>query len=269
VPDTAIDARVRRTRTAIREAVQELAEERGFAALTIAGIARRAGIHRATFYAHYPDTAAVVRDAITRMLEDLRARQEVPTPAGLARFEPERPHPNAVRWFEHVQDNARFYRAILVEDTLAGFAGDLERAIRGYALKRLAAWPAPLAPPMPEAAVLAASSAMNLGLVRWWLEQGCTPEPAAMAVHQQRLMARGILAAIGLAPEEEAPPERDRIDRHPPRHGRNDGDGPQRSNLGGSGSHTNSGARARGQGAGPCAVQARSRGRSLDGRRTR
>lgn len=69
---------------------------------------------------------------------------------------------------------------------------------------------------MPLAATLAAYSAMNLGLVRWWLEQGCTPEPAAMAVHQQRLMARGILAAIGLAPDAEAPPARHPSDRPPP-----------------------------------------------------
>ena len=200
-----MDTRVLRTRTAIREALLTLAEEEGFAAVTVAAIARRAGINRATFYAYYPDKAAVIRGSIAHMLEDLRARQDLPTPARLTAFDPDRPHPNSVRWFEHVRANARLYRAILTGDALAGFAGDLERAIRGYAMKQLALWPEPLAPPVPVAAVLAASSAMNLGLVRWWLEQGCSPEPAAMAVHQQRLMARGILAAIGLPPPRDGP----------------------------------------------------------------
>jgi AcrR family transcriptional regulator len=50
-----IDPRVRRTRQSIEQAFVELVRERGFQAISVQDIAGRAGINRATFYAHFPD----------------------------------------------------------------------------------------------------------------------------------------------------------------------------------------------------------------------
>src|SRR5512142_1370901 len=49
------DLRVQRTRKLIVEALIELTIEKGFAAVTVQDIVKRAGINRATFYRHYQD----------------------------------------------------------------------------------------------------------------------------------------------------------------------------------------------------------------------
>jgi AcrR family transcriptional regulator len=62
-----IDPRVRRTRGLLATAFAELIKERGFAAITVQDIAERAGINRATFYAHYDDKF-VLFDQLVRNL---------------------------------------------------------------------------------------------------------------------------------------------------------------------------------------------------------
>jgi len=199
-PESRIDPRVDRSRQAIWHASMELSREKGFATVTVAEIARRAGINRSTFYAHFPDKEAVIRDELARMKRDLRARQEVPTPASMSAFEPDTPHPNAVRWFEHVGDNADFYGAVLVSGELAEFEREIEAQIRSYAAARLRAWPGTLTPEIPLDALIAASTALNIELVRWWLEQNPRPSPQAATVIQQKLMARGIIPLLGIGP---------------------------------------------------------------------
>ena len=50
-----LDPRVKRTRQNIEQAFMELVKERGFPAVNVRDITDRAGINRATFYAHFPD----------------------------------------------------------------------------------------------------------------------------------------------------------------------------------------------------------------------
>lgn len=50
-----LDPRVRRTRQMIEQAFSELISEKGFLSLSVQDITEKAGINRATFYAHFPD----------------------------------------------------------------------------------------------------------------------------------------------------------------------------------------------------------------------
>ncbi len=193
-----IDPRVQRTRSAIWDALLALSVEKGFDSVTVAQIARRACINRSTFYAHFPDKQAVVREELARLLRDLRARQETPTPESIARFEPAKPHPNALRWFAHVAAHEDFYAAVLVTGELAAFEGEVAALVTGWAERRLREWPGPLRPELPLSALIAASTAQNLGLVRWWLSQDPRPGLDEMAVMQQRLQTEGILPLLGL-----------------------------------------------------------------------
>jgi AcrR family transcriptional regulator len=59
------DPRVTRTRTLIRAALTSLLAEKSFESISVADIAERATVNRATFYAHFTDKFALL-DAIIR-----------------------------------------------------------------------------------------------------------------------------------------------------------------------------------------------------------
>ncbi len=59
-----LDPRVIRTRQALDQAFAALLREKGFQAITVQDIARRAGLNRATFYAHFPDKHALLEQRI-------------------------------------------------------------------------------------------------------------------------------------------------------------------------------------------------------------
>ena len=64
--DEKLDPRVKRTRQMIEQAFSELVTEKGFQALSVQDIAERAGINRATFYAHFPDKFELLNTAIRK-----------------------------------------------------------------------------------------------------------------------------------------------------------------------------------------------------------
>lgn len=67
------DPRVTRTRALIVDAFADLLEEGGFRGLTVQAVTERAGINRATFYAHFPDKYGLldysIREAFHREIE--------------------------------------------------------------------------------------------------------------------------------------------------------------------------------------------------------
>ena len=62
-----MDLRVIRTRDAIRNALVDLIEEKGFEAITVKDITDTAKINRGTFYAHYQDKF----DLMTKCQEEI------------------------------------------------------------------------------------------------------------------------------------------------------------------------------------------------------
>jgi len=66
------DPRVTRTRNLILNAFTELLPEKGFHALSVQNITERAGVNRATFYAHFPDKYALLDFSIQQTF-----RQEI------------------------------------------------------------------------------------------------------------------------------------------------------------------------------------------------
>jgi AcrR family transcriptional regulator len=59
-----LDPRVKRTRQMIEQAFMELIKQKGFQAISVQDVTERAGINRATFYAHFPDKFALLDHAI-------------------------------------------------------------------------------------------------------------------------------------------------------------------------------------------------------------
>ncbi|MFF7654694.1 TetR/AcrR family transcriptional regulator [Streptomyces sp. NPDC007983] len=69
VPETARSRR--RTHSAILDATLELVHEVGYPKLTIEGVAARAGVGKQTIYRWWPSKAAILRDAVVCLTEDI------------------------------------------------------------------------------------------------------------------------------------------------------------------------------------------------------
>src|SRR2546421_2074593 len=101
------NVRVRRTKILLREALIELIEERGFEALTIGELTSRAMISRAAFYRNYQDKYDLVEqifeEAMSTLLNAVRE------------MDPGHQHPPEawVKFFEHIEQYERLYRALL------------------------------------------------------------------------------------------------------------------------------------------------------------
>jgi len=76
IPETEqLDPRVRRTRQSLEQAFTEVLKEKGFHAATVHDITQRAGVNRATFYAHFPDKYALLDHTIRQgFLQEINKR---------------------------------------------------------------------------------------------------------------------------------------------------------------------------------------------------
>lgn len=66
-----MDPRVRRTLQVLRQALTELLGEKDFYKITVGDITSRAGVNRATFYAHFDDKQALVNFAVQERFQEL------------------------------------------------------------------------------------------------------------------------------------------------------------------------------------------------------
>jgi AcrR family transcriptional regulator len=64
-----MDRRVQRTQQLLKQAFLEVAQEKGFAAMSIQDVTDRANVNRGTFYAHFPDKYALLE---TILYEDMQ-----------------------------------------------------------------------------------------------------------------------------------------------------------------------------------------------------
>ena len=201
------DRRVERTRSALKHALYELIDEKGYDQVTVEEITDRANLGRATFYLHYRDKEDLlledVVDLVDQMVENatgmpwLRWKQapdaSLPTP--------NRPPP-MVMVFRHVAENAKHYRIILRgQGTYT--VGERLREIIIQAIKELGLVRGQEGKPIGELPVpidvianYYAGSVM--GLVSWWLENDTPYTPEQMADYFQRLFFPGLMQVLGL-----------------------------------------------------------------------
>lgn len=175
------DLRVIRTRKMLREAMITLAIQKGFAVVTVNDIVELAMVNRATFYRHYQDKYDLVESYLDELYTELNA------PPGAAAG-PGEPNPRLVKLFEHIRDNAPFYRAMLGPHGYSGFGERIRRLTEATLHAR---WQAsPLAEgrrQMPSSMVLSYLSHASYGALVWWLEGEMSYSPEQMARWLHRL----------------------------------------------------------------------------------
>jgi AcrR family transcriptional regulator len=180
--------RVRRTQKLLREALVELIEERGFEALTVGALTERALVSRAAFYRNYEDKY----DLVEQIFEE--AMSALLNAAGeLGR---EHPTESWVRFFEHIGQYERLYRALLGSSGSPWFVRKMRASLTDLIKERghLPHGPDASAHPVhtfSNPLVPDLVSAMFVEAITWWLEQG-RPYPPREIAARTALLASAI-----------------------------------------------------------------------------
>ncbi len=180
------DVRVRRTRKLLQQAFIELTVEKGFAALTVRDITKRAMVNRSTFYRHYLDKY----DLLDQYMNEIYEMSEGRTPL-TGTWEPtfHEVLSGSLNLLKHIQQFADFYRVMLSAQGYSLFAQRFRQNIEKAFLSCLARdFPAaktePDAPPFDLKLNFVAYACA--GATIWWLEQeqACSPEQFAIWLDQ-------------------------------------------------------------------------------------
>jgi AcrR family transcriptional regulator len=172
------DLRARRTRKLLRDALLELIEERGFDALTVEELASRAMVSRSAFYRYYQDKYNLVEQIFEEAMSALLN--------AVGEMGPERPPQVWVKFFEHIAEYERFYRALLGRKGSPWFVRKM-RASLADMLKEHGRVPSkPNASDHPvytfsDEFVPDLVSTMFVEAITWWLEQGRPYTPKEVA----------------------------------------------------------------------------------------
>lgn len=169
-PETrAADARVVRTRDALRVAMTELASELPLDAITVRAIAARADVGYATFFRHYPDKEALLADVADKLIREfleqaaplLQQRDRLGAARSICTF---------------VAGHLPIYQALI-----AGGSGETVRAemLRQTMITMGAARQRKADGPIDDLILFHMVSAI-LNLLAWWLRNLDTVDAAAM-----------------------------------------------------------------------------------------
>ncbi len=170
--------RVRRTQKLLREALIELIEEQDFEALTIGELTSRALVSRAAFYRNYEDKYDLVEQIFEEAMSALlRSVGDLGTA---------HPTESWVRFFEHIAEYERLYRALLGSKGSPWFVRKMRAALAGMIQERGHLPHGPQASARPVHAfsddfVPDLVSTLFVEAITWWLERRKPYTPREMA----------------------------------------------------------------------------------------
>lgn len=111
------DPRIARSRAALREALIELMEERGFDGFTVNDLCQRAGLNRGTFYNHFKDKDCLLQtfeDEVLSELDDFSRKMSELSIVELMHYRMlKKPLPVLVELFDYVRQEGEFFHAVL------------------------------------------------------------------------------------------------------------------------------------------------------------
>lgn len=185
------DARVRRTRDALGDALVALMQEKPFDTITVQDVLDRAHVSRSTFYSHYSDKD----DLLMSDADDFFERISM----ALSEHgdKSERVFP-VQEFFTHIAEVQPFYKALVksgqfqenMELARGHFARGIERRLselsRGQSI-----------PANERSAIAFTHAGAVLSLLSWWLDRGMHESPVQMDELFHRVVWNGVGAQKG------------------------------------------------------------------------
>lgn len=180
------DARVRRTRDALGDALVALMQEKPFETITIQDVLDRAKVSRSTFYTHYSDKDDLLMSDAEEFFEALSMALSEHGDIS------DRVFP-VKEFFTHLSDVQPFYKALVksgkFQENMELARGHFARGIE----RRLAELPRAKSIPANERSAIAFTHAgALLSLLTWWLDHGMREPPERMDEIFHRLVWNGV-----------------------------------------------------------------------------
>lgn len=185
---TRLDARARRSRDALGNALVALMQEKPFEDITVQDVLDRAGVSRSTFYQHYRDKEDLFASDAGEFFEQLANALRVQDDRS------ERVFPLR-EFFQHVRAMEGFVSRLAASGKLhENMALARQHFARGMELRLAGLGRARSLPETARPAVAMAWAGMVVSLLFWWFDQGMIPEPAEVDELFHRLVWSGVEA---------------------------------------------------------------------------
>lgn len=202
-----IDRRVRKTRQALREAMINLMEEKGYDKVTVEELTNRADIGRTTFYLHYNAKQDLLLEQFGELLDNL-VEQLYQIPFSAWRQEGDSfvvdDHPNRPisMIFQHAADNEELYRIVLqgegVDQALERLQTVMTNAVNKYLRSKLGDDREQLNIQIPIEVFSNYFAGAMLGVLKWWLESDMPYTPGEMEAIFFQMFLPGASQALGM-----------------------------------------------------------------------
>ncbi|HJP93929.1 MAG TPA: TetR/AcrR family transcriptional regulator [Pyrinomonadaceae bacterium] len=180
------DARVRRTRDALGDALIALMQEKSFDTITVQDVLDRAHVSRSTFYSHYSDKDDLLMSDAEEFFEAISMALSAHGDKS------ERVFP-VQEFFTHLADVQPFFKALIksgrFQENMDLARGHFARGIE----RRLVEIPRGRSIPAKDLPAIAFTHAgALLSLLTWWLDRGMKEPPAEMDELFHRMLWRGV-----------------------------------------------------------------------------
>lgn len=184
------DRRVLRTREALGAALVDLMVARRFDEITVQQVLDRAGVGRATFYAHFRNKHDLLLSDAERYFESLE--RNFLAHAGTSR----RLAPVA-ELFSHVAEYDHFRHAL----ELSSMREPVYDLLTGHLARIIARRMAEASPPAPAGGLAPAATARVFAaalveMMRWWLDHGARPDAQKMDVQFHEIAWGGLARTL-------------------------------------------------------------------------
>ena len=173
------DRRVRRTRRALREAMLDLMEEKGYDQVTIEELTERADIGRTTFYLHYSAKQDLLLEQFGELLDQLVVQlSQIPLSSWQQARESftveEHPSQPICMIFQHAADNKDLYQIVLQGEGVDQASDRLQvimtNAVNTFLSHKLGEESDQLTLQIPIELFGNYFAGAMLGVIKWWLE---------------------------------------------------------------------------------------------------
>lgn len=196
-----LDPRVIRTRQLLQDALISLMEEADFESITVQDISKKANVNRATFYSHYEDKYSMIRQIV---LEKLKAVEKA---INDVQFEEEDyqtkideiAYQSFLHLFEHIEENAYFYKVLLRRKGTNLFRMKLHTILEENFLKGIS-----FLQPNERNFLVPAELLSNfitgatISVITYWLEKDMLYTPKFLAEKMLKISKDGTLVSLGV-----------------------------------------------------------------------